>query len=201
MALLSSASDQERSSFMVAIGASGGEGLEDIKDLLAILPADLPAIVLVVLHRPSDQVSHLKVVLSHVSQMPVLVAEDGERFSAGCCYIGKPDDHLSLAARSNVQLVEGAKNKHRNRTVDILFHSVAAHARGRCIGVVLSGSLDDGSRGLAAIAHAGGATMVLTKQGAAGPGMPENAEAYNGPIDVLGPATTIAREIARRIGR
>jgi len=55
---------------MVAIGASGGEGLEDIKALLAILPADLPAVVLVVLHRPSDQISHLKEVLSRVSQMP-----------------------------------------------------------------------------------------------------------------------------------
>ena len=147
MTSLSSASEQERSSFMVAIGASGGEGLDDIKALLAILPADLPAVVLVVLHRPSDQISHLKEVLSRVSQMPVLVAKDGERFRAGCCYIGEPDDHLSLAAKSNVRLVEGAQNKHRNRTVDILFHSVAAHARGRGIGVVLSGPLDDGSRG------------------------------------------------------
>src|SRR3954467_13025254 len=143
MTSLSSASEQERSSFMVAIGASGGEGLEDIKALLAILPADLPAVVLVVLHRPSDQMSHLKEVLSRVSQMPVLVAKDGEQFRAGCCYIGEPDDHLSLAAKSKVRLVEGAQNRHRNRTVDILFHSVAAHARERCIGVVLSGSLDD----------------------------------------------------------
>jgi two-component system, chemotaxis family, protein-glutamate methylesterase/glutaminase len=193
------ASEQEPSPFMVAIGASGGEGLEDIKALLATLPADLPAVVLVVLHRPSDRLSHLKEVLSRVSQMPVLVAEQGERLRAGCCYIGEPDDHLSLAAKSNVRLVEGAHDRHRNRTVDILFNSVAAHARGRAIGIVLSGSLDDGSRGLAAIAQAGGVTMVLTKQGVAGRGMPENAAGYNGPIDVLGSATTIAREIVRRL--
>jgi two-component system, chemotaxis family, protein-glutamate methylesterase/glutaminase len=194
-----SASEQEQSPFIVAIGASGGGGLDDIKVLLAALPADFPAVVLVVLHRPSDRLSHLKEVLSRVSQMPVLVAEDGEQFRAGCCYIGEPDDHLSLAAKSNVRLVEGTQDKHRNRTVDILFNSVAAHARGRVIGVVLSGSLDDGSRGLAAIAHAGGATMVLTKQGVAEYGMPENAAAYNGPIHVLGSATTIAREIVRRV--
>ena len=186
---------------MVAIGASGGEGLEDIKALLAALPADLPAVVLVVLHRPSDRLSRLKEVLSRVSQMPVLVAQQGERFRAGCCYVGEPDDHLSLAAESNVRLVEGANDRHRNRTVDILFNSVAAHARERAIGVVLSGSLDDGSRGLAAIAHAGGATMVLTKQGVADRGMPENAAGYNGPIDVLGSATTIAGEIVRRLGQ
>lgn len=186
---------------MVAIGASGGEGLEDIKALLAALPADLPAVVLVVLHRPSDRLSQLKEVLSRVAQMPVLVAEEGDRFRAGCCYIGEPDDHLTLAAKSNVRLVEGADDKHRNRTVDILFNSVAAHAGGRAIGVVLSGSLDDGSRGLAAIAHAGGATMVLTKQGVAEHGMPKNAAAYNGRIDVLGSGATIAREIVRRLAQ
>jgi two-component system, chemotaxis family, protein-glutamate methylesterase/glutaminase len=184
---------------MVAIGASGGEGLDDIKVLLAALPADLPAVVLVVLHRPSDHLSYLKEVLSGVSQMPVLVAEEDERFRAGCCYIGEPDAHLSLAAKSRVRLVEGADQKHRNRTVDILFNSVAAHARERGIGVVLSGSLDDGSKGLAAIADAGGTTMVLTREGVAQHGMPENAAAYDRPIDVLGSAKTIAREIVRRL--
>ncbi len=192
-------SGPERPPFFVAIGASGGEGLEDIKLLLATLPADLRAVLLVVLHRPSARLSHLKEVLSRASLMPVVVAKDGERFRVGCCYIGEPDDHLSLAAKSNVQLVPGTQDKHRNRTVDILFNSVAAHARGRVIGVVLSGSLDDGSRGLAAIAHAGGTTMVLTKQGVAEYGMPGNAAAFDGPIDVLGSATTIAREIVRRV--
>src|SRR3954454_541382 len=195
------AATPERPPFLVAIGASGGEGLEDIKLLLASLPADLRAVVLVVLHRPSDRLSRLQEVLSRVSQMPVVIAKDGEHFRAGCCYIGEPDDHLSLAEKSNVRLVEGTQDKHRNRTVDILFNSVAAHARGRVIGVVLSGSLDDGSRGLAAIEHAGGTTMVLTKQGVAEYGMPENAAAYNRPIHVLGSATTIAREIVRRVGQ
>jgi two-component system, chemotaxis family, protein-glutamate methylesterase/glutaminase len=194
--MTSSAPGEERPPFIVGIGASGGEGLEDIGALLATLPFDLPAVVLVVLHRPSDRLSHLKDVLSRVSQMPVLVAAQGEHFRAGCCYIGEPNGHLSLAAKSNVRLVE---DKHRNRTVDILFNSVAAHAKRRAIGVVLSGSLDDGSRGLAAIAHAGGTTMVLTKQGVAEYGMPENAATYDGPIDVLGSATKIAREIVRRV--
>lgn len=93
-----------------------------------------------------------------------------------------------------MRLVEGAGDKHRNQTIDILFNSVAAHARARGIGVVLSGSLSDGSQGVAAIAHAGGMSMVLTRQGIAEPGMPENAVAYDGRIDVLGSAATIARE-------
>jgi two-component system, chemotaxis family, protein-glutamate methylesterase/glutaminase len=193
------ASEQRQPPFMVAIGASGGEGLTDIRDLLAALPAGLPAVVLVVLHRPSDQVSHLKEVLRRASQMPVLIPQQGDQFRTGCCYVGEPDAHLTLAQQSNVRLVEGTADKHRNRTIDILFNSIAAHAGARGIGVVLSGSLSDGSRGLAAIAHAGGVSMVLTKEGIAERGMPENAVAYDGPIDVLGSAATIAREIILRV--
>lgn len=192
--------DQTRQPFIVAIGASGGEGLTDIRDLLAALPVGLPAVVLVVLHRPSDQISHLKEVLSRASQMPVLIAQQGDQFRVGCCYVGEPDAHLTLAQKSNVRLVEGVGDKHRNRTIDILFNSVAAHARAHGIGVVLSGSLSDGAQGLAAIAHAGGVSMVLTREGVVERGMPENAVAYDGHIDVLGSATTIAREIILRVG-
>jgi two-component system chemotaxis response regulator CheB len=195
MTFSSAVREQDLSAVIVAIGASGSEGLGDIKALLAALPIDLKAIVLVVLHRPSDQISELKEVLARVSQMPVLIAGGDERFRAGHCYIGEPDAHLSLAANSHVQLIEGKDHRHRNRSVDILFNSVAAHAKKRAIGVVLSGSLDDGSRGLEAIAHAGGTTMVLTRAGIAERGMPKSAAEFDGPIDVLGPAATIAREI------
>jgi two-component system chemotaxis response regulator CheB len=49
------------------------------------------------------------------------------------------------------------------------------------IGVVLSGSLDDGSRGLASIHKTGGLSMVLTPAGPPERGMPENAIKFDGP--------------------
>ena len=98
-----------------------------------------------------------------------------------------------------MRLIEGAANKHRGRTVDILFKSIAAHAKVRGIGIVLSGSLDDGSRGLAAIHHAGGTTMILTQEGVAEAGMPRNAADYDGPIDAMGSAEDLAREVVRRV--
>ncbi|ESY44948.1 MULTISPECIES: chemotaxis protein CheB [unclassified Mesorhizobium] len=184
---------------VVAIGASGGQGLNDILELLARLPTGLPAIFLVVLHRPSDGVSFLRDVLARSSNMPVNVAVDGGRYHLGTCYIGEPDAHLSLCANSGIALVEGAHHKHRNRTVDILFKSVAAYAQDRGIGIILSGSLDDGSRGLAALGKAGGITMVITENGSAERGMPFNAAHFDGPIDVMGNAYLIADEIVRRV--
>jgi two-component system chemotaxis response regulator CheB len=139
-------------------------------------------------------------VLSRGSSLPVLIASQDLRLELGRCYIGEPDAHLALAAPLLGDLVPDFGNAHRNRSVDLLFTSVARHAGARFIGVVLSGSLDDGSRGLAAIHEAGGTTMVLTPGDAGFQGMPENAIAYDGPIDVIGSPERIAAEIVLRVG-
>jgi two-component system, chemotaxis family, protein-glutamate methylesterase/glutaminase len=187
-------------SFVVAIGASGPQGLQDIGRVLGGLPTGLRAVVMVVLHRPSDQVSHLRAILSRATKLPVLIASQDLRLQEGYCYIGEPDAHLELAAQSLGNMVAGQGNTHRNRTVDLLFKSVASYAGARFIGVVLSGSLDDGSRGLAVIHAAGGITMVLTPTNPVSRGMPENAIAYGQPIDVIGSPERIAAEILARVG-
>jgi chemotaxis response regulator CheB len=180
---------------IIAIGASGCDGLAEIKTLLAGLPDPLAAVVLVVLHRPWDRLSHLRDILARASHLPVVIAADGDRLQLGSCYIGEPAEHLTLAARSRVQLLDDPTNGYRNRTIDALFRSVAAHAGSEMIGVVLSGSLDDGSRGLAAIKAAGGTSMVLTPNRRGRKGMPENAINYDGPIDKIGTPEQIAVEI------
>ena len=185
--------------WFVAVGASGPVGLDDIGDLLRELPRSLNAVVLVVLHRPWDKVSHLGAVLSRSSRMPVIVASDGEPFKTGRAYVGGPAEHLTLAAKSFGSLVQDPHRRYRNRTVDLLLMSLAEHAGARSIGVILSGFLDDGSRGLAAIHHAGGLTMVLKPSGSPTPGMPENAISYDGPIDVIGSPEEIAHAITAMV--
>ncbi|MHB8286740.1 MAG: chemotaxis protein CheB [Caulobacteraceae bacterium] len=181
--------------WFIAVGASGSNGLRDIQTLLANLICPLPAVVLVVLHRPWDKPSHLRSILARCSNLPVAIAAEGEKFEAGVIYIGEPEAHLTLAARSFGVLIDDPQQMHRNRNVDLLFDSVAKHAGERMIGVVLSGSLDDGSRGLAAIHAAGGLTMVLTPQRVLMRGMPENAIDYDGPIDTIGGPVEIAEAI------
>lgn len=181
--------------WFVAIGASGPVGLDDIGALLHELPPSPDVVVLIVLHRSWDKVSHLQPVLSRWSRMPVAIASQGERFERGTAYIGEPAEHLTLAARSFGELVKDPKRRYRNRTIDLLMRSLAEHGGARSIGVVLSGFLDDGSRGLAAIHHAGGLTMVLKPSGSPTPGMPENAIAYDGPVSLIGTPEEIARAI------
>jgi two-component system chemotaxis response regulator CheB len=180
------------SPWIVAVGASGSEGLLDIKELLAGLDDMLDAVVLVVLHRPWDQPSALREVLSRSTPLPVVVAEDDELLRTGHVYIGEPHSHLTLAENSFGRQVNDPGRAHRNRTVDLLFKSIAENARERAVGVVLAGASDDGSRGVAAIHAAGGTTMVVTPCGG---GMPENAIAYDGPIDFIGEPSSIASAI------
>lgn len=87
----------------------------------------------------------------------------------------------------------------RGRTVDLPFRSDAAHGGHRMIGMVLSGALDDGARGLAAIHAAGGLTMVLTPSTPERNDMPDNAIAFDGPVEVIGSSREIAAAIARAV--
>jgi chemotaxis response regulator CheB len=186
--------------WFVAIGASGGEGLADIKQLLRELPAGLPAVVMIVLHRPWDRLSNLRNVLGSASALPVVIASNRERFETGIVYIGEPGDHLTLAAKSFSKLVSDPHRAYRNRTVDLLFRSVAEFGGNRLIGVILSGALDDGSRGLSEINQAGGLTMVVTPDHCDPSGMPTNAVDFDGPIDVIGSPPQIAAAIRSTVG-
>lgn len=153
---------------------------------------------MVVLHRSVSSISHLRSVLATATPATVIVAREGEFLVSGCIYIGEPADHLTLVARGTAGLIAGADNEYRNRTVDLLFQSLANIAGPATIGVVLSGSLDDGSRGLAAIHAAGGVTMVL-RPAVGPPSMPENAIRFDGPIDVIGSPIEIAHAIEARL--
>jgi two-component system chemotaxis response regulator CheB len=181
--------------WFVAIGASGSDGLREIGELLQSLGEDLPAVVMVVLHRPFHQPSNLRAVLGRKAAMPVLVAEEGEKLRPGRCYIGRPAAHLTLLEQSFGAVTPDPERAHRNRTVDLLFESVGRFGRERAIGVVLSRSLDDGARGLSGIQRAGGTTMVIDRASPGNPGMPEHARALDGPVDRVGTITQIATAI------
>ena len=182
--------------WIVAIGASGPEGVNDTKALLGALPNTLSATVMVVIHRSWDQQSYLRDNLASASALPVVIIADGERLQIGIVYIGEPSQHLTLAINGIGELVDDPNRHYGNRTIDLLFRSVAAHAGPHAIGVILSGTLDDGSRGLAAIHQAGGITMVLTPSSSPKHDMPHKAIDFDGP-DLIGSTTTIAQGISK----
>lgn len=190
--------DQRHRYDFLAVGASAG-GAEAIRDLLRQLPPDLPLTVFIVLHQPIDHVSYLRDVLARHARLPVRLAQDGEPPRRGTCYLGTPSRHLALGADGCIHLVpDGA---YRGRSIDVLFRSLAKHAGSRTIGVVLSGSLTDGTEGLDAVKQAGGWALVQRPDEALFPGMPINAIRHDGATDLVGSIAGIAAEICRLADR
>jgi two-component system chemotaxis response regulator CheB len=156
----------------VVIGASAG-GVSALLEVAAALPADFPALLGVVLHVGSQQ-SILPELMSARGPLHAVHPQDGDPLKPGRIYVAPPDQHM-LFTPQGVRLTRGPRENHARPAVDPLFRSVALHWRERAIGVVLTGELDDGTAGLAAIKDCGGAAIVQDPATATEPSMPASA--------------------------
>jgi two-component system chemotaxis response regulator CheB len=181
---------QQRS--LVVIGASAG-GVETLRRVVADLPADLPGSVCVVLHLAPGSPSALAAILDRAGPLPCRPALDGKPIMPGEIIVAPPDRHLVIDD-SKVQLSLGPRENGHRPSVDVLFRSAAHALRERVIGVVLSGTRDDGTAGLAVIKAHGGAAIVQDPEEALYPGMPANALAHVH-VDAVVPSGEIASTV------
>jgi two-component system, chemotaxis family, protein-glutamate methylesterase/glutaminase len=158
---------------IVVIGCSVG-GVEALQQLVARLPKDFPASVFVVLHLSPQSTSVLPEILRRAGPLPALHPRDGEAIRTGRIYVAPPDNHLILE-NGHVRVTRGPKENRHRPAVDPLFRSAARWYGPRAIGVVLTGSLDDGTAGLLAIKKCGGIAIVQDPQEAFAPSMPQSA--------------------------
>ncbi len=158
---------------IIVIGASAG-GIEALKQLLSALPKDLASAIFIVVHQSPTSPGSLAQVFSRASNIEVKVAENQSPITPNTAFVAPPDCHLVLE-KQVMRLVRGPRENRHRPAVDPLFRSAAIHHGPRVIGVVLSGYLDDGSAGLAAIKSQGGLAVVQDPTDAVAPGMPEAA--------------------------
>lgn len=171
---------------IVVVGFSAG-GIDPLLQLVADLPPDFPASILVVHHFPAQSVSALPSILNRAGPLPATQAADGERVMPGRVYAARPDRHLMLHD-GRIRLTLGPREHGHRPAIDPLFRSAARSHGSRAIGVILSGTLDDGTTGLLAIKQAGGLAVVQDPGLAAYPGMGASAIEHVGVDYVLAPA-------------
>jgi two-component system chemotaxis response regulator CheB len=189
---------------VVALGASAG-GVEALKRVVSHLPEDLGAPVLVVLHTPPAERSYLPEILERAGRLPAEQARDGVALEPNRIYVAPPDHHL-LVVDGSLRVVRGPHENGHRPAIDALFRSAAVSFRERAIAVVLSGALDDGAAGSAAISHLGGSVLVQDPNEAAFPDMPRNAIFADHPhavlpIDELGAAVVGLVRAPRKAGK
>ncbi|MBD2778422.1 chemotaxis protein CheB [Iningainema tapete] len=158
---------------IIVIGASAG-GLGAFETLVAQLPSNFPAAIFIVWHISPDYPSLLPEILARVASLPVAHAVDKEPIKTGRIYVAPPDRHL-LVEPGVVRLSHGPRENRFRPAVDVLFRSAAYSYGSRVIGVVLSGSLDDGAAGLYAIKERGGIAIVQHPSDALHSSMPKAA--------------------------
>lgn len=142
---------------VVAIGASAG-GVEALTQLAAGLTADLPYAFLIAVHLPPAAPSVLARILNRSGPLAAVTAEQGCELKPAHMYVAIPDHHL-LVADHRILLSRGPTENGHRPAINALFRSVAVDFGARAIGVLLSGVLDDGVRGLEAIRARGGVTI------------------------------------------
>jgi two-component system chemotaxis response regulator CheB len=158
---------------IITIGASAG-GLSAVSKLLSTLPAELDAAVFIVIHL--GKAAMLDVVLNMLgkkSQLPIIVPEDGTPIKKRRIYLAPADAHMMLQ-KDLILIKRGAKENHWRPSIDVLFRTAAAAYDSCVTGIILTGLLDDGTSGMAAIKKCGGRCIVQEPEGAEFPDMPNN---------------------------
>ncbi len=161
------------------------------------LPADLPAAICVVLHIAPSSPSALAHILERAGKLPCRPARDREPLEPGTILVAPPDRHL-LIEDNVARLSVGPRENGHRPAVDVLFRSAATVWHERVVGVILSGTRDDGAAGLAVIKDEGGCAVVQDPEEAMYPGMPANAISHVA-VDAVVPARLIAQTVVAMV--
>ncbi len=174
---------------IVAFAASAG-GVFALAEVLARLPADFPAIILVVQHLDPRHRSPTPQVFGRRSKLPVHQATDGMEARPGHVYLAPPDRHLLITSDGTVSLTQTELVNFVRPSADLLFESVAAAYGERAIAVVLTGAGKDGSVGVTAIKKRGGTVIAQDESSSQFFGMP-SAAIRTGTVDFILPIDEI----------
>lgn len=179
---------------IVAIGASAG-GFEAFSNLLRGLPAEPGLAMVFIPHLDPTHESAMVELLSRTSRMAVLQAEDGVRVACNSVYVLPPNSDMTISD-GVLQLVRREAGRGHHMPIDAFFRSLAVDQTTNAVGVILSGTANDGTLGLSAIKDAGGITFAQNVETAKYDGMPNSAVAA-GVVDYVLPPDRIAQELVR----
>jgi two-component system chemotaxis response regulator CheB len=158
---------------IIVIGGSTGS-IPALKQICRDLSSGFPAAVFIVVHIGSEGPNALAGILGANAALPVCMAEEGQPIECGRIYVAAADHHL-LVEKDVVRLGRGPRENMTRPAIDPLFRSAAVAFGSRAIGVVLTGHLNDGSAGLAAVKRRGGLAVVQNPSDAVAADMPISA--------------------------
>ena len=177
---------------IIAIGASAG-GLEALKAFFEAIPEETAAAYVVIQHLSPDYKSMMGELLKRNTSLPIVEVSDGMALKPGHIYLIPPVNNLILK-NNLLYLSVKPKNQTLNLPIDMFFESLAKEKKGKAIGVILSGTGSDGTRGARAIKENDGMIMVQEPADAQFNGMPQSA-INTGLVDYVLPVKYMGGEL------
>lgn len=175
---------------LIGVGASTG-GPPVLQTILAGLPADFPAPILVVQHMMRGFLAGLAEWLHRTTGLHVHIAEDSTEPRSGHVYLAPDDFHMVICRRGRLRLCKDETVNAVRPSVSRLFGSLADFNGPASAGVILSGMGKDGAEELKRMKQAGAFTIAQDRSTSVVHGMPGEAIAI-GAVDCVLPANLIA---------
>ncbi len=159
--------------YMVGIGSSAG-GIEALSLLVKHLPDDLNCCYVIAQHLSPNYKSILHEILNRESKLLVKKLVDGEKPKKNTVYVIPPNKNLVIKNKTFI-LQEPPKEIFTKPSINILFDSISQEYGENSIGIILSGTGNDGTQGLISIKASGGITFAQIPKTAKYDGMPLSA--------------------------
>jgi two-component system chemotaxis response regulator CheB len=156
---------------VVAVVTSIG-GLDALTQVLAPLPADLPAAVIVARHLAPDRVSDLTEILADRTALRVREAGDGDALTPGTVHVAPAGRHLLVTSDARIGLIDVGELPPARPSADLLLATLAVTCGPHALAVVLTGHGTDAQAGIRAISHRGGTVFAQDHATSADFGMP-----------------------------
>lgn len=187
---------------LVGVGVSTGGPMTLVR-LFSEVPTDLQVTMVVVQHIDARFSRGLAQWLNDQIGWPVDAAERGGAPEAGRIYLAVSDDHLVMTAEGRFDYCREPADYPYRPSVDVFFHSLAAHIKSDGVGILLTGMGSDGAKGLLAMREAGWKTVAQDRETSMIYGMPRAAAELGAASEIL-PLPGIADYLKQqfpRVGR
>jgi len=159
--------------FLVGVGASAG-GLDALTKLVANLPKNAENFaVIIAQHLSPDYKSRMVDLLSRTSRWKVLQAEDDQKIEAKMIYMTPPENEVAVQD-GKIKLTQHHRDRHSVPSIDQFFESLAAEYKNFSIGIVMSGTGSDGTKGSLSIKEKQGYVLVQDPEEAQHNSMPSS---------------------------
>jgi two-component system CheB/CheR fusion protein len=163
--------EEAQQSQLVVVGSSAG-GVDALSTLVATLPRDFPAPIVIAQHLEPHRPSHLAPILSNRSTLPIQLVTDTAALTPGVIFLVPSNHHVEITDHG-VKVIEAGESAPRP-SIDHLFESAAESFGEGLIAVILTGTGSDGTAGARQVKALGGTVVIQNPATAAFPEMPQS---------------------------